>query len=62
VGAQGNVAGVNAGIAAVASSSNNAVVPFILGRDEGYIGVWIDDLVTRGTHELYHTMFISHTE
>lgn len=52
-GAQGIIAGANAGRAAVASSTNDSALPFILGRDEGYIGVLIDDLVTRGTQEPY---------
>jgi len=48
--AQGIVAGANAGRAAVAAASGTEKppVPFVIGRDEGYIGVLIDDLVTRG--------------
>ena len=40
-GAQGIIAGANAGRAAVAASvgGKDAAAPFILGRDEGYIGV-----------------------
>lgn len=48
--AQGLMAGINA----VLKISGKE--PFILGRDEAYIGVLIDDLVTKGTSEPYRIM------
>lgn len=48
--AQGLMAGINA----VLKISGKK--PFILGRDEAYIGVLIDDLVTKGTNEPYRIM------
>ena len=48
--AQGLMAGINA----VLKISGRE--PFILGRDEAYIGVLIDDLVTKGTNEPYRIM------
>lgn len=53
--AQGLMAGINA------SLSNQGKEPFILRRDEAYIGVMIDDLVTKGTKEPYR-MFTSRAE
>ncbi len=53
--AQGLMAGINAALA------NEGKEPFILRRDEAYIGVMIDDLVTKGTKEPYR-MFTSRAE
>ncbi|MBX4159038.1 FAD-dependent oxidoreductase, partial [Lactiplantibacillus plantarum] len=53
--AQGLMAGLNA---ARAAAGQEAV---ILGRDQAYIGVMIDDLVTRGVTEPYR-MFTSRAE
>ncbi len=53
--AQGLMAGLNAALAAGGSA------PFILDRSEAYIGVMIDDLVTRGVSEPYR-MFTSRAE
>ena len=54
-GAQGIMAGINAHL----KSKNKT--PFILGREEAYIGVLIDDLILKGTDEPYR-MFTSRAE
>ena len=54
-GGQGIVAGINAHIKC------HGGTPFVLGRDRAYIGVLIDDLVTKGVDEPYR-MFTSRAE
>ena len=53
--AQGIIAGINA------HQKNNNKNPLILGREEAYIGVLIDDLILKGTEEPYR-MFTSRAE
>jgi len=47
---QGLVAGINAAL------SLKSELPLVLGRDESFIGVMIDDLVTKGTDEPYRLL------
>ena len=54
-GGQGTIAGINAALLCGGSE------PYIMKRDEGYIGVLIDDLTTKGVDEPYR-MFTSRAE
>lgn len=53
--AQGIIAGINAGLA------SQRLDPLILSRSDGYIGIMIDDLITKGVSEPYR-MFTSRSE
>ena len=53
--AQGIIAGINASLCTTSSKE------FVVSRSDGYIGVLIDDLVTKGTKEPYR-MFTSRSE
>lgn len=53
--AQGIVAGINAGLV------SQGRAPMILSRSDGYIGIMIDDLITKGVSEPYR-MFTSRSE
>ncbi|KAL9129864.1 MAG: hypothetical protein Q9217_001819 [Psora testacea] len=53
--AQGIVAGINAGLAAQGKG------PMTIGRGDGYVGIMIDDLITKGVSEPYR-MFTSRSE
>ncbi len=54
--AQGLLAGVNAGL-----QSTNSDKKFVIDRSEAYIGVMVDDLITKGVDEPYR-MFTSRSE
>jgi tRNA uridine 5-carboxymethylaminomethyl modification enzyme len=59
--AQGVVAGINAALQAASENGRENARTFCLDRADAYIGVMIDDLITRGTPEPYR-MFTSRAE
>lgn len=59
--AQGLVAGINAAMAAGADTVSRETPKFVLDRSEAYIGVLVDDLISRGAPEPYR-MFTSRAE
>ena len=58
---QGLMAGINAALAVKAALSGEPLTPFTLDRTEGYTGILIDDLISKGTNEPYR-MFTSRAE
>ena len=61
-GGQGIVAGINAAVFSRSKKfESETYIPFTIARNEGYIGVMIDDLVTQGVDEPYR-MFTARAE
>lgn len=61
-GGQGIIAGINAALFSRSLKfKDEKFTPFVLGRDEAYIGVMIDDLITQGVDEPYR-MFTARAE